>query len=781
MIKYFFKLEWRNLVRNRYISILKITGLVIGLWVFMVAGYYVLHEMSFDHFQEHAGEKYCLEARDQFGDDYFAFSLPYPLTDFLQNRYPKVVKSVAFERRDNIIYIEQQHRFIKTNEAEIAFVEEDFFDFFSFNFIFGNVKNSFSYPNPIIISEEVANKYFGGAEAVGKPVKIRVDDALYDFRITGIVQNPPGNSNVGFHWIGSLPHFMRNAGKNNYASDWDFKCKSYVQLTPETNPDDFLQKLTNEYVSLAKLERTPTLVATSLTKIHVDNAVEKRLNIFSALGILILIISVVNYVLLSTVERTQQMRYLGIEKISGAKRYDVLLKNIISILIYSTLSFVITLGLFVLSKPYFSRIFEGSFTTSYMDTSVIVFSLLGAVFSIVLLASLINQLIHKSQKPIDILKNKFTRGKIGKVVFNSLLTFQLIAFIALISSSVFIQKQLMFMQNSKLGFNKESLITLKIAPEDVKSYQAFKTELLRNPSIVSVGATSAPPLSSRMSVYGFVFTDSSGNKQIKVVEYANVDRGFFKTLELKFKEGSGFPESSAGYCVVNQTFIDEKKIEHPMVDKIKLGGNEYQICAIMNDFHQQSMRSKISPFVAFLNPNQIAYSVIRFSGNPHEIINLLKKTTEKYLPNSLFEYEFMDEKVKLAYRAEARFSHIIKSLTVLSVLIAVLGLLGLSYFSSLVRIKEIGIRKVNGAKVSEILTLLNKNFVKWVVIAFVVATPIAWYAMHRWLENFAYKTTLSWWIFALAGLLALGIALLTVSWQSWKAAVKNPVESLRYE
>jgi putative ABC transport system permease protein len=266
-----------------------------------------------------------------------------------------------------------------------------------------------------------------------------------------------------------------------------------------------------------------------------------------------------------------------------------------------------------------------------------------------------------------------------------------------------------------------------------------------------------------------------------VVEYVNVDRGFFKTLELKFKEGSGFPESSAGYCVVNQTFIDEKKIEHPMVDKIELGGNEYQICAIMNDFHQQSLRSKISPFVAFLNPNQIAYSVIRFSGNPHEIINFLKKTSEKYLPNSLFEYEFMDEKVKLAYRTEIRFSHIIKLLTVLSVLIAVLGLLGLSYFSSLVRIKEIGIRKVNGAKVSEILTLLNKNFVKWVAIAFVVATPIAWYAMSKWLESFAYKTSLSWWIFALSGALALIIAWLTVSLQCWKAATRNPVESLRYE
>ncbi len=779
MIKHFFKLEWRNITRSKYISVLKITGLVIGLWVFMAAGYYVLHESSFDYFQKKANDKYFLELRDKFGNDYFAFSLPYPLTDSMQNRYPDVVKNVAFEERENAIFIERQNRFIKSDKSEIAFVEENFFDFFHFNFIAGNVKNSFSHPNPLIISEEEANKYFDGLNALGKAIKIRVDDKLYDFVITGIVQNPPGNSNVGFHWIASLSQFMKNEGNTNYFSDWDFKCKSYVQLAPGVNPDEFVKKLTDEYVSLAKLEKAPTMVATPLTKVHIDSNVQKRLKIFSALGILILVISVINYVLLSTVENTQKVRYIGIERISGARRFDFLLKNIISIVLYSTLSFVITLVLFVLSKPYFIKFFDSS--NSILDTSIVVVSLAGAIFFIVFLASFINQIINQSQKPVDILKNKFARGKTGKVVFNSLLTFQLIAFIALISSSVFIQKQLQFMQKSKLGFNKESLISLKIAPEDVKSYPAFKNELLHNPSIVNVGATSAPPLSNRMSIYGYVDVDSLGNKQIKVVEYVHVDRDFFNTLELKFKEGSGFPESAAGYCVVNQTFIDERGVENPMTDEVKLGGKEYRICGIMDDFHHQSMRTKITPFVAYLDPEQIAFSLIRFSGNPLKVVELLKETSEKYLPNSMFEYEFMDEKVKSAYVAEARFSSVIRFLTFLSVLISVLGLLGLSYFSALVKIKEIGIRKVNGAKISEILTLLNKDFIKWVAIAFIIATPIAYYAMNKWLENFAYKTNLSWWIFALAGVLALGIALLTVSWQSWRAATRNPVEALRYE
>ena len=780
MIKYFFKLEWRNLTRNKYISILKITGFVIGLWVFMVTGYYVLHESSFDHFQKNAENKYLLDARDQFGEMYFSFSLPYPLTNSLQNRYPEVVQSTSFEMRENSIFIANEDGFIKSDKSKMAFVEESFFHFFKFDFIAGSLQNSFTLPNPLIISEEMADKYFNGADAIGKSVKISLQDKTYDFIITGIIRNPADNSNVNFHWIGSLQQFMKTAGNINYASDWDFKCKSYVQLKEGTNPDDFLKKLTNEYVTQAKLKNAPTLVSTALTKIHLTNDVQRRIRIFSALGILILIISVVNYVLLSTVEKTQQMRYLGIEKISGARNSDFLQKNIASVVLYSIVSFLITLGLFVLSKPYFQNFFEGSFSSN-LNVTVIVITLLVAVLSIVLLSASINQIINGSQKPLDILKNKFSKGKTGKIVFNSLLTFQLAAFITLISCSVFVQKQLVFMQKSKLGFNQESLITLKIAPEDIKNYPTFKNELLRNSSILNVSGASAPPLSNQRNVFGFASTDSLGNQTIKVVEYVSVDRDFFKTLELKLKEGTTFPEAAAGYCVVNQTFINEREIKDPWVNKIKLGGKEYRICGIMEDFHTQSMRSKIEPFVAFLDPGHVNYSIVRFKGSPIKTVALLKEAANEYLPDTVFEYEFMDSKIKSLYKTEARFGNTIKILTFLSVLIAVLGLLGLSYFSSLVKIKEIGVRKINGAKISEILAMLNKDFVKWVIIAFVIATPIAYYAMNKWLENFAYKTNLSWWIFALAGLLALGIALLTVSWQSWRAATRNPVEALRYE
>ena len=778
MFKLYFIRELRTLLKNKYISVLKIGGLVIGLWVFMVTGYYVLHETSFDHFQNSSENKFSMECRDQFGESYFQFSLPYVLCEPLANHYPEVVKNTSFDSKTSSIYVQQESSLVKSDYTEIGFVEKNFFDFFNFNFIAGSAKESFNAPNPLIISEDVAQKHFGKNDVIGIPVSLVVNDQLLDYTITGVIQNPASNSNVNFHWIGSLSHFMQASGKENYKSNWNYQCKNYVELSPGTDCSVFARKLSQEYANLAQLKQTPKVLLTALSGLHVNN----HLRIFTTLGILILLISIINYVLLSTIEKTQQMRYWGIEKVSGAKKIHLFLKNAASVIIYSLIAFIITLGIFKLTLPYFPR-FIGSNVSfnAILDTKKIIAGALLCSLSIILLSSVINQLISDNIKPIDILQNKLSKGKTGKVLFNSLLTFQLIAFIALISASMLIHKQLSYMQKSDMGFNKESLISMSISPNDVHSYKVFKRELLKHPNIKNVAGTNSIPLSENTSIYGEVFTDSLGNQQIKMTEFINVDDDFFKTMEINFSQGNDFKENTTDECIVNKTFINERGIKDPLNETVKLGGKTYRICGVVEDFHSRSMQSLISPFAAQYSPDNISYAVIRFSGHPSETINLMKKTAKKYLPNTIFDYEFFDQRLKTAYRSEIRFSNSVSLLTVLSILIAVLGLLGVSYFSSLLRIKEIGVRKVNGARISEVMTMLNQDFVKWVMIAFVMATPIAYYAMHKWLENFAYKTTLSWWVFALAGLLALGIALLTVSWQSWRAATRNPVEALRYE
>ncbi|MGQ8337420.1 ABC transporter permease [Sunxiuqinia sp. A32] len=778
MFKLYFIRELRSLLKNNYISALKISGLVVGLWVFMAAGYYVLHETSFDSFQNSAENKYSMECRDKFGEDYFQFPLPYVLCESFTDRYPKVVRNTSFDSRTTNIYIKQENNLIKSDYTEIGFVEENFFDFFAFRFIVGSAEESFNTSNPLIISEDVALKSFGKVDVVGTPVTLIVEDQLLNYTITGIIENPPSNSNVNYHWIGSLSHFSQVQGKTDYKSDWNYQCKNFVELAPGTDLSDFAAKLSQDYVRLAQLENVPDLLFTSLKTLHSNN----RLNIFITLSILILLISIINYVLLSTIEKTQQMRCWGIEKVSGARKFHLFLMNSISVLIYTFIAFILTLGLFRLTLPYFPNLIGSDVPfNAILDIKKIIIGALLCSFSIILLSSIINQWISGNIKPLEILQNKLSKGIAGKVLFNSLLTFQLIAFIALISASILIQKQLTFMQKSDLGFNKESLISMNIAPDDVHSYSVFKNELLKTTSIKNIAGTSNLPLTKMSMIYGEAYTDSLGNKQIKTTEFINVDNDFFKTMEIKFSQGADFKENAENQCIVNQTLIEERGVKDPLNETIKLGGTEYRICGVIEDFHFKSMQMSIMPFVAHCNPDKISHAVIRFSGNPAEAIDRIKSAAKKYLPNTIFEYEFFDQRIKAAYNSERRFSNIINLLTALSIFIAILGLLGVSYFSSLLRIKEIGIRKVNGAKISEILAMLNKDFVKWIIIAFVIATPVAYFAMNRWLENFAYKTDLSWWIFALAGLLALGFALLTVSWQSWRAATRNPVEALRYE
>ncbi len=778
MFKLYFIRELRTLLKNKYISVLKIGGLVVGLWVFMAAGYYVLHETSFDHFQGSSENKFSMECRDQFGESYFQFPLPYVLCESLANSYPEVVKNVSFDSKTGSIYLKQEDNLVKSDYSQIGFVEKNFFDFFNFKFVTGSAKESFNSTNPLIISEDVAQKHFGRNDVIGTPVSLIVNDQLHDFTITGVIQNPASNSNVNYHWIGSHSYLMQASGKENYKSDWNYQCKNYAELSPGTDHQAFAAKLSQDYAKLAQLKQAPKVFLTALNELHVNN----RLQIFTTLGILILFISIINYVLLSTIEKTQQMRYWGIEKISGARKFHLLLKDSASVILYSFIAFVITLGLFKLTLPYFPN-FIGSDVpfNAILDTKKIIAGALLCALSVIILSSVINQLISGNIKSIDILQNKLSKGKVGKVLFNSLLTFQLIAFIALISASMLIRKQLSFMQKSDMGFNKESLISMSISPHDLHYYQVFKEELLKHPAIKNVGGTNCLPLSEFSSIYGEVVTDSLGRQQLKATEFINVDDDFFRTLEINFSQGNDFKDNAKNECIVNQTLINERGIKDPMNETLELGGKSYRICGVVENFHNKSMKTSILPFVAHYNPNGISNAIVRYSGNPSEIVDLIKNAAKKYLPNTIFDFEFFDQREKAAYRSEIKFSNIIGLLTVLSILIAVLGLLGVSYFSSLLRIKEIGVRKVSGATVSEVMALLNRDFVKWVAIAFVIATSIAWYAIHKWLESFAYKTELSWWVFALSGFLALGIALLTVSWQSWKAATRNPVEALRYE
>jgi putative ABC transport system permease protein len=779
---YFFKIEIRKFSRNIYLSSLKTIGVVIGLSVAFISGYYIIHAYSYDNFQEYASDKYLLDNTESLGDEFSINRTPYPLVDSLENRYPEVISCISIEKEENSqTFLETSEGFVNTGGSSFAFVEKGYFSFFSYQFLVGGPGISLDKADPLIISERVAKKYFGGINALGKTVNIRIEERLFAFTITGVIKNPPGNTNFGFEWIGSLEHFNKTNGRVNYTSDWRESCDNYLFLKRGTNRSEFCKKLGEEYKAMAKLDEDPSLSLKSIQRLNLTSSEKKRLVVIASLGILILLISIINFVLLSTAESTQEYIQRGIEKVSGAGKKEILLRNILSGMIITVIASLLAIVLIVVVKPYLSKFFFYKFNTQ-INTLHIVALVSATIFFIALLGGSINSIIFFNQKPVDILKNKYKSGKLGNAFNNILLTFQLFSFIALIAVSLLINRQLKFMQSADLGFNKEALLSLKIFKEDQKSFSAFKQELLKEPVIEHVTGTSSPPMVTYTSIYGFVSKDSLGNKQFKMIEYIFVDKDYFETMEMELLYGNDFPDVNNGFCVVNESFLKEKEIDELIGEPVELGGRDYTICGVIKDFHKQSFHSKINPFVVYLNPAKTSYSMIRIGkGNIQETVSMIKKAAKKYLPNTPFDIEFMDDMVRKRYENDKKFSRLVVLLTILAVIISCCGLLGLSNLTAQTRTKEIGIRKVNGARVSEILAMLNNTFVKWVVVAFVIATPAAYYAMNKWLENFAYKTTLSWWIFALAGMMALGITLLTVSWQSWKAATRNPVEALRYE
>ena len=783
MFRYFIKIESRNVFRNKFISALKIFGVMFGFAVVFTIGQCIFHELNYDKFQTDASNKFVLTEKSWFDGNYFSPRTPYPLSNFMKENCPEVKSVVSIERLADQGYVKTNDGYIDSGLDEFVFVNEDFFSYFSFKFLMGNPSECLNTLSPAIISSRLAKKYFPEGNAVGKTITMRIKKRLFDFTITGVTEDLPSNTNFKFEWIGSLHHLKSTQREISYISNWKEKCESYVLLEKGTGLDALTDKINTYYKNNTKDESNlgGALKLENIQRLNLTTDVKKRLVVFLSLGALILIVSLINFVLLSTAENVKNLSSKGIAIVSGARRWDVFLKNIVSVLVSVSMALFLALIIVLFSESFLSAIFPYEFNMRGNPKWFGLLVIFTGLFSIILAGSL-NNFILNTQKPVDIIKNKFQSGKLGTLVSNSLLTFQLLSFIALVSISIFIGKQLNYMQETDLGFNKDFLISLKIYDDDKKSFPVFKEELLRKVGIKAVSGTTCPPLVNHREFYGKMKIDSIGNQTLLQTEYIQVDKDYIGMMEMSLVAGECFLNADKGFCVVNETFVKDKEIDKPIGYQTELGGTNYTIVGVLKDFHQHSFYEQVNPFVMYLNPERISYALIRVK--PSDIqttISDIKQIAKNILPNTPFNFHFMDDKVEKQYIKERKYSRMVILLTVIAIIISCFGLLGLSYLVAQKRTKEIGIRKVNGAKTTEILALLNKDFVKWVAIAFVIACPIAYYAMSKWLENFAYKTTLSWWIFALAGVLALGIALLTVSWQSWRAATRNPVEALRYE
>ncbi len=795
MIWYNVKLIVRRICQDKALSTISVVGLVIGIASFLILFLYVSNEKSFDkHFADYERIYRVTSIPEGLEETPWARSLGivHPATATI----PEIEKSTQFSHC-KVGTIKMGAQTFQQND--IMSVDESFIEMFSVQSKMGDL-SEVSKPNTVFVTEDFADKYFKNENPVGKTITI---EALQyarnvgDYEIRGIVKNTHPKTHFNYELLLSQKGGLqeRYEAQPNQKTQWIY---NYIKLDKTSSPKQIEDKLLSFFdTSNLKETRGPKAYQFKLVPmddIHLKSDFRFELNessskinigLFVIISFVILLVSLLNFVNLTIAKLIKRSKELGLKKSIGATQSQLAVQIVSEVFLFCLVSILLALGLIEIIKPYINRFFEIDFNIYYSEPAVYLSVLLVLGFCLGLTAIFVGFFLLGKLSAIDILSEKINYS--GNHILESLLVLQITIVIIIMSSTFLVNRQLSFVLNQPLGFDKENVVVLNLK-DFSKGPAIFARELEKQSQVVSVGMTAQHfgyP-SQGFPLEGLGIDGTAG------FVFANYN--YLKTMNIQLLENWISPSADTVRGMVINNHLYKRLLErHGSMDALEafsesqpLESDQTRInfLGVAKDFHYSSAHEAVGDFAFWLDESRSSARFIHVRLNPGNLragIDKIREAWNTHYPGQEFDFFFIDETIASQYKAETILSGILLAFSLIGILISMLGISALALFISQQRTKEIGIRKVNGAKVSEILSMLNKDFVKWVFIAFVIATPIAYYAMNKWLENFAYKTSLSWWIFALAGLLALGIALLTVSWQSWKAATRNPVEALRYE
>ncbi len=796
----FIKLAFRNLIKNNFYSTINIVGLAIGITACILILLYVQFELSYDNFHEKSERVFrvnCFEILN--GDSHNQPYTPPPLAKVMQDEIPEIEDAVRLTTYWPIV-LEHKEKVLNTTKG--CYADASFFKIFSATFIHGDPGTALTEPYTVVLTETTAKRYFGNENPLGQKLSRK---NYRSFTVTGVIKDFPENSHI-------KPDFLASFKSLSYNNSMDWSQNSfytYVLIKEgayNQQVDKKLKGVVKKYVGAylkehkgLSLEESISLeyYTQCLTNIHLDDDVKAGaeplgnkiyLVIFSIIAAFILIIACINYMNMSTAQSATRAREVGLKKSLGSNRNKLVFQFLSESIFIALIALFLAMALIKILLPVFNNLVDKHLLFSCAGSFSSVLLLLVFGIAIGILSGIYPAFFLASFSPLTVINGINTSSGIQGKLRNGLVVFQIIVTIVLFSGTFVIGKQLNFLQKQELGFNKENLIIIENANSLGSQMSSLKKALLAQSGILQVTNSNSIP-GRDMYYETFSHGISNSDRHVNVI-WSDVD--FLKTYDIELIQGSFFEEGNQANTksiVLNETVIKELNIEDPIGKKIykgqKTDENSFTIIGVIKNFHFESLHQEVSSLGFYNNDDNLKYNgrflSVRISGDIQEGLKKIEQTWDKFTGGQSFDYVFLDEDFGRLYTAELRTRKLVSIFSALAIVIACIGLFALAAFVAEQRTKEIGIRKVNGAKISEVLLMLNKDFVKWVAIAFIIATPIAWYAMHKWLENFAYKTTLSWWIFALAGVVALGIALLTVSFQSWKAATRNPVEALRYE
>jgi len=783
VLKNYIKIALRNLMHQKVFSSINIVGLAIGLACGILLSLWIFDEISFDKFHENGENIYRVLENQSYSSQSMQVAVtPIPLAESMKKDFPEIV----FASRYNPTYghvIKFDN--IEFSELHGSFTDKDFLKMFSFPVIKGNTE-PLSDKNSIILTEETTTKFFGDDDAIGKIVSV----LGLNFQVTAIIQNIPVNSQISFDYI--LP-FQVMIDKYPNLDNWgNNSIYTYLQLADNTNGEQMSEKIQN-YLQEINEGASSTLYLQPIFKTHLHSVGLvadlggmgdfRYIILFSIISVFIIIISSVNFISLSTARYTRRAKEVGLRKVVGSRRSQLIWQFLGESMILLLISLTVALVLAELCLPAFNNIASKELSLVYLLNPNILLGFTVLIILIGFLTGIYPAFLLSSFKPVTALKSSTISGSRGSMFRKIMVVTQWSLSIILIISTLVISKQLQFMKNKKLGFDKEHIVYTNI--EGFEKFDELKEELLKHPGVENVSTTMVLPHRIMSSTSGAEW-EGKAKEETFLVHYNIVNYDFIETFKIEMVKGRSFSEefsddTNYGY-ILNQEAIRQMGLEDPINKKYSVWDMEGKIIGVMKDFHFKSLHNPIEPIMFLIIKEYAETLVVRVNATDTEnTISYLENTMAKFDSEKQHKFRFFDERYEAMYNAEQQIEIILKIFTGLAIFVACLGLFGLSTFLTQQRIKEIGIRKVLGANIPNLVITLSKEFTKWIIMANLIACPLAYYIINKILQNFAYRVNMGTNVFVITIVLSILIAILTVSFQTIRVAYSNPVKALKYE
>lgn len=793
MIFSYFKIAWRNLLRNKMLSFINISGLSIGLACCMLIFLYTKDESSYDGFHTQKNSLYRLTCSIIGKEDKAVTK--YGIGAMVQGPafkegIPEIKEFVRVQDRDFIVKNGNE-----TFNDKAVWVDQNFFSVFSFPLLEGNTKTALNDIHSIVLTDETAIKYFGTKNAIGKTLELEINDKFESFTVSAIAKESPQNSSIKFKMLLPFKYLEEKDPENGWL--W-LSYPTYFVMNQNVNVTAIAAKMKSIYASKAKSEIIDDKKhgggdefvwgVQPFLAMHLDSSVAGTPDasdpiysyILTGIALFILLIACINFVNLSVGQSLKRSKEIGIRKVVGGQRWQLIKQFMGESFMLCFISFVLAMVLAQLSLPIFNDLSNKQLALSYLLDAKLVMGFISLFFATAIIAGFYPALVMSGFNPVKTLYNrsKFT-GK--NYLSKSLVVIQFALATFLIITTLFIYSQFNYISHRALGYNDKNLITVNIGQGRNKPLMdIFKNEFAKQPGVIAV----APRMGG-----DWVTVTKANNKEFDV-KYEHVDEKYLPTLQAPILQGRNFskdyPADSTNSVLVNETFVQSAGWKDPIGKTVDfLNGNDVKltVVGVVKDYHFESLKSKIKAQIFSAQPNlPFGKFILRINdSNIPKTLAAVEKTYRSLVPNHPFQYDFKDEQNRKSYEAEEKWKQIITFAAIITIFISCIGLFGLTTLAVQKRTKEIGVRKVLGANVLQISTLVSKNFLVLVLIAFLIAIPAGWYATEKWLENFAYRITINGWVFGFAALLTIAIAIITVSFQAIKAAIANPVKSLRTE